>query len=85
MIVPELDAIATKDRRTAQFKGVAWSDDETDTLVRYYRKVPTNKLLEYLPGRTQSMIAAKFQQLRIRKKYASLCEENGIPRFGVKP
>jgi hypothetical protein len=43
---------------------VVWTDDEIDTLQRYYKKVPIKDLMRYLPGRTHGAIRVEVCELK---------------------
>jgi len=61
MEIPELDALIGTNTRSNE-----WTDDEEDTLLRYYRKVPYQKLMNYLPGRTYK--ATRFHVHKMKKE-----------------
>jgi hypothetical protein len=61
-LIPELEEIAKKTGGKRD-----WSPDELDTLSRYYRKVPMDDLIRYLPGRTPGAIRVKVCELKNKK------------------
>lgn len=61
-LIPELEDIAKQSLNKRD-----WSPDELDTLSRYYRKVPMEDLLRYLPGRTPGAIRVKVCELKNKK------------------
>jgi len=56
---PELDAIPENSGRIG-----GWTEDEMDTLTRYYKKVPVGTLMKYLPGRTKGAIQLRMHQIK---------------------
>jgi len=62
-IIPELEAISKPPAEPRK----DWSEDELDTLSRYYRKVPTDDLIRFLPGRTPGAIRVKVCELKNKK------------------
>ena len=45
-----------------------WSEDEIDTLKRYYSKCSVKDIMPYLNGRTEGTIRVKANELGISKK-----------------
>ena len=61
-VIPELE-----DRIT---KKLEWSDDEIDTLKRYYPTIAERDLVPYLKNRTEGAIRVKAHELGLTKKRA---------------
>ncbi len=59
MKIPELEELAKK-----QLIKPSYTDDEVDTICRYYNRVPVKELLKYLPGRTYGALRVKVQELK---------------------
>jgi hypothetical protein len=54
-IIPELEGKTTKKRD--------WSDDEKDTLKRYYKNIAEKDLVPYLKNRSVGAIRVKAKEL----------------------
>ena len=59
-IIPELENRTTKK--------LEWSDDEIDTLKRYYPTIAEKDLIPYLKNRTVGAIRVKAHELGLSKK-----------------
>jgi hypothetical protein len=59
-IIPELEGKITKK--------TDWSEDEIDTLNRYYPKIAEKDLIPYLNNRTAGSIRVKAHELGLSKK-----------------
>ena len=59
-IIPELENRTTKK--------LEWSDDEIDTLKRYYPTIAEKDLIPYLKNRTVGAIRVKAHELVLSKK-----------------
>ena len=58
---------ALEDRIT---KKLGWSDDEIDTLKRYYPTIAEKDLVPYLKNRNKGAIRVKAHELGLTKKRA---------------
>jgi hypothetical protein len=61
-VIPELEELT----KSANMKK-DWTDDEKDTLLRYYNKVPVEDLMRYLPGRSEGAIRVRVSMLKNQK------------------
>jgi len=59
-VIPELEDKITKK--------LEWSDDEIDTLKRYYTKIAEKDLVPYLKNRSVGAIRVKAHELGLTKK-----------------
>ena len=59
MKIPELDELAKK-----QLIKSPYTDDEIDTICRYYNRVPVKELLKFLPGRSYGALRVKVRELK---------------------
>ena len=67
MIIDELERLKTKDLSNRR-----WTDDEDDTLKRYYRQVPRADLLTWLPGRNYNSIRVHVSTMKKKGKWKQL-------------
>jgi len=70
MIIPELE----EESKTYHPTGVrAYSDDEDDTLLRYFGKVSKNSLMKHFPGKTYDALGGHYRRiLKQRKKKGTI-------------
>jgi hypothetical protein len=61
-LIPELEDLSKQSLNKRD-----WSEDDLDTLNRYYKKVPIEDLMKYLPGRTPGAIRVKVHELKNKK------------------
>jgi hypothetical protein len=66
MIIPELEEAAKKFPGFVNSK--TWTDDEEDTLKRYYGKVPTALLEKYIPNHSKKSFRTKLNALKKKGK-----------------
>ena len=59
-VIPELEDKITKK--------LEWSEDEIDTLKRYYTKIAEKDLVPYLKNRSVGAIRVKAHELGLTKK-----------------
>ncbi len=56
-----------------------WTDDEIDTLKRYYGKFPVKELLPYFPSRNTNTITKMAAKLKLTPPKIGRCHQSTMP------
>jgi hypothetical protein len=61
-----------------------WTEDEIDTLKRYYGKFPVKELLPHFPSRNTNTITQMAIKLKLTPKKIGRCHQSTMPTVATQ-